>query len=60
MVSSPDCEDNVRQAIGINLWPQSRAGNDALAWVLFLIILGFNALQMRASRWVHYEGAEEK
>ena len=32
----------------------------ALAWVLFLIILGFTALQMRASRWVHYEGAEEK
>ena len=32
----------------------------ALAWVLFLIILGFTALQMKASRWVHYEGAEEK
>ena len=28
--------------------------------VLFLIILGFTALQMRASRWVHYEGVEEK
>ena len=32
----------------------------ALAWVLFLIILGFTALQMKTSRWVHYEGAEEK
>lgn len=32
----------------------------ALAWVLFLIILGFTALQMKASKWVHYEGAEEK
>ena len=28
----------------------------ALAWVLFLIILVFTALQMKMSGWVHYEG----
>jgi multiple sugar transport system permease protein len=28
----------------------------ALAWVLFLIILAFTLVQMRLSRWVHYEG----
>jgi multiple sugar transport system permease protein len=28
----------------------------ALAWVLFLIILGFTLLQFRFSGWVHYEG----
>jgi ABC-type sugar transport system permease subunit/ABC-type glycerol-3-phosphate transport system substrate-binding protein len=28
----------------------------ALAWVLFLIILGFTAVQMKLSGWVHYEG----
>ena len=29
-----------------------------LAWVLFLIILAVTAIQLRTSRWVHYEGAE--
>jgi multiple sugar transport system permease protein len=28
----------------------------ALAWVLFLIILVFTLVQMKLSRWVHYEG----
>ena len=28
----------------------------ALAWVLFLIILVFTAIQMKLSGWVHYEG----
>ncbi len=28
----------------------------ALAWVLFLIILAFTAVQMKMSGWVHYEG----
>lgn len=28
----------------------------ALAWVLFLIILCFTAVQLKMSRWVHYEG----
>lgn len=28
----------------------------ALAWVLFLIILAFTAMQMKMSGWVHYEG----
>jgi ABC-type sugar transport system permease subunit len=32
----------------------------ALAWVLFLIILAFTALQMKMSNWVHYEGSEAK
>ena len=32
----------------------------AMAWVLFLVILAFTVLQMRMSRWVHYEGAEAK
>jgi multiple sugar transport system permease protein len=31
----------------------------AMAWVLFLVILFFTVLQMRMSRWVHYE-AEAK
>jgi multiple sugar transport system permease protein len=32
----------------------------AMAWILFLILLIFTALQFRQSkRWVHYEGAEE-
>jgi len=31
----------------------------ALAWVLFLIILCFTMLQMKMSKWVHYEGAEK-
>ena len=30
----------------------------ALAWVLFFIILGITLVQMRMSRWVHYEGAD--
>ena len=29
----------------------------ALAWVLFLVILGFTVLQIRMSRWVYCEGA---
>ena len=32
----------------------------ALAWVLLVIILGVTVLQMRFSRWVHYEGAEAR
>jgi len=32
----------------------------ALAWVLFVIILAVTMLQMRFSRWVHYEGAEAR
>ena len=31
----------------------------ALAWVLFAIVLVFTVLQMRLSKWVHYE-AETK
>jgi multiple sugar transport system permease protein len=32
----------------------------AMAWILFLILLIFTALQFRQSkRWVHYEGADE-
>jgi ABC-type sugar transport system permease subunit len=30
----------------------------ALAWVLFLVILGFTVIQLRMSRWVYYEGAK--
>jgi multiple sugar transport system permease protein len=32
----------------------------ALAWVLFVIILYVTVLQMKTSKWVHYEGAEAK
>ncbi len=32
----------------------------ALGWVLFLIILAFTAVQLRMSKWVHYEGGENK
>jgi len=32
----------------------------ALAWVLFVIILYVTLLQMKMSKWVHYEGAEAK
>ncbi|BDI31624.1 hypothetical protein CCAX7_36750 [Capsulimonas corticalis] len=31
----------------------------ALAWVLFIVVLVITALQMKMSRWVHYEGAEK-
>lgn len=30
----------------------------ALAWVLFFVILAFTIVQLRASKWVHYEGAK--
>jgi len=30
----------------------------ALAWVLFFVILGFTVIQLRASKWVYYEGAK--
>jgi ABC-type sugar transport system permease subunit/ABC-type glycerol-3-phosphate transport system substrate-binding protein len=32
----------------------------AMAWILFIIILVFTMLQMKMSRWVHYEAAETK
>jgi multiple sugar transport system permease protein len=32
----------------------------ALAWMLFLIILGVTIVQMRMSKWVYYEGAPSK
>ena len=32
----------------------------ALAWVLFVVILYVTLLQMKMSKWVHYEGAEAK
>ena len=31
----------------------------ALAWILFLIILAFTAVQMKMSGWVHYEGEDK-
>jgi ABC-type sugar transport system permease subunit/ABC-type glycerol-3-phosphate transport system substrate-binding protein len=31
----------------------------ALAWVLFIVVLIITMLQMKMSRWVHYEGAEK-
>jgi multiple sugar transport system permease protein len=33
--------------------------SSALAWVLFVVVMGFTALQFRlARRWVHYEGGD--
>jgi ABC-type sugar transport system permease subunit len=32
----------------------------ALAWVLFVIILVFTLVQLKTSRWVHYESSEAK
>jgi multiple sugar transport system permease protein len=31
----------------------------ALAWVLFLIILAMTVVQLKMSKWVHYEGADK-
>lgn len=32
--------------------------SSALAWILFVIILIFTVVQLRASKWVYYEGAK--
>jgi len=32
----------------------------ALAWVLFIVVLCVTMVQMKMSKWVHYEGAEAK
>ena len=33
----------------------------AMAWMLFVILLGFTALQFKnASKWVYYEGGEKE